>query len=467
MELMHLPNELLEHVVGYTLPAGFEGLALTCKRFHALCTAFLAYHNRLRWHFQKFHYYKTKEVVKSRLAILQTSDAISSAFNLIARIAVEPVVAHYIQEADFANDSEISMGKPRNFVTDGSRDEAMMRLLAGSPHLKQAGLDWKEYWAIIQEDLNDGRYSQHAAAFALTLLPNVKFLGLPKWWKPQGAPNTLIDTMISKARNNPSCSTCLAQVTSLVGHGCADGRFNLDWAASFLTLPQVQYFGATWCKGGSDRNTALKYEALESVSFVHASIDEIEIARFLQKTPRLKTFKFWHSPEDIDPTQGWDLCQFVTAIEHKVGDHLVDLSVLLNDEPTTTVSPGRASLCGFKSLERLQLPLEIVSCNLTAAASDFPESLVRDLIPASVTHVSFVSCGTDEEAKALAIIFHDFPAVKAQAPSLKEIHLTLPAEATELYRDHFAKVSAEIEKAGVIFKEEQWIQSVTWEDEED
>lgn len=56
--------------------------------------------------------------------------------------------------------------------------------------------------------------------------------------------------------------------------------------------------------------------------------------------------------------------------------------------------------------------------------------------------------------------------MKAQALSLKEIHLTLPAEATELYRDHFAKVSADIEKAGVVFKEEQWIQSVTWDDEE-
>lgn len=145
MELMHLPNDLLEHIVGYTLPEGLESFALTCKRFHALCTAFLAYHNRLRWHFQKFHYYKTKEGVKSRLAILQIPNAISSAFNLITRIAVEPVVARYIQEADFVKDSEISIGKPRHFVTDGSHDEAMMRLLAGSPYLKQAGLDWREY----------------------------------------------------------------------------------------------------------------------------------------------------------------------------------------------------------------------------------------------------------------------------------------------------------------------------------
>ncbi|OKP00059.1 hypothetical protein PENSUB_8257, partial [Penicillium subrubescens] len=423
----------------------------------------------------KFHYYRTNQVVKSRLAILQVPDAISSAFNLIARIAVEPIVAHYIQEADFVKDGELSKGKPHDFVTRGSHDGAMMRLLASSPYLKQAGLDWKEYWAVMQEDLDAGRYSQYAAAFVLSLLPNIKVLGLPKWWMPQAASDKLIETVICKARKNPTCSssTGLVQLTNLIGHGCADGRFNLDWESCFLTLPHIRYFGATWCKGGSERrrSSAQKYEALELVCFVNASIDSIEIASFLQNTPRLTTFKFWHSAGNIDPTQGWGLCQFVMAIGHHVGDHLVELSILLDDDPHTTISPGRASLGGFKRLETFQLPLEIVSCNLiataTATASDVFELLTRDLIPASVTHLSLVSCGTDKEAKALAAIFHDFPAVKAQTPSLREIRLTLPAEATGLYGDHFDKVSAEIEMAGVVFREEQRIQAVAWDDEED
>lgn len=97
---MHLPNELLEHIIRYTLPDGFGSLALTWKHIHTLWTPFLANHNRLRWHFQRFHYHKTKDVVNSRLAILEIPNAISSAFNLIASIAVEPFVAHYIQEAD-------------------------------------------------------------------------------------------------------------------------------------------------------------------------------------------------------------------------------------------------------------------------------------------------------------------------------------------------------------------------------
>lgn len=103
-------------------------------------------------------------------------NTISSAFNLIARIAVEPIVAQYIHLADFCPDNELSEGENQRLVTDQSRDEAVKRRLAESAVLKQAGLDWKEYYAAIEKDFNAARYSQHAAAFLLTLLPNAKIL---------------------------------------------------------------------------------------------------------------------------------------------------------------------------------------------------------------------------------------------------------------------------------------------------
>ena len=100
MNFMDFPNELLEIVVIHALPESFESLALSCKRIYALCTSFLEHHNALRWHFQNFHYCKTNKPYKLNQELLTFRDTISSAFNLIARIAIEPVVAHYIQEAD-------------------------------------------------------------------------------------------------------------------------------------------------------------------------------------------------------------------------------------------------------------------------------------------------------------------------------------------------------------------------------
>lgn len=76
----------------------------------------------------------------------------------------------------------------------------MERLLAESPDLAEAGLDWKEYYTEIKEDLEAYRYSQYAATFLLTLLPNVETLTLPKCWKPLEATDKLLDVVVRKVR---------------------------------------------------------------------------------------------------------------------------------------------------------------------------------------------------------------------------------------------------------------------------
>ncbi len=77
---------------------------------------------------------------------------------------------------------------------------AVVRLLADSRDLAEAGLDWEEYNAKIEEDLEYHRYSQYAAAFLLTLLPNVETLTLPKCWKPNEATDKLINVVVRKVR---------------------------------------------------------------------------------------------------------------------------------------------------------------------------------------------------------------------------------------------------------------------------
>lgn len=53
-----------------------------------------------------------------------------SAFNLIALIAVEPVIAHYIQEADFENDSLFTRGKSREIATNMTMMELWLNYLS-------------------------------------------------------------------------------------------------------------------------------------------------------------------------------------------------------------------------------------------------------------------------------------------------------------------------------------------------
>lgn len=87
----------------------------------------------------------------------------------------------------------------------------MVRLLANSPYLEQADLDWREYYAEVEEDLKAARYSQHAAAFLLTLLLNVEMLMLPRLWMLLDATDKLIDAVV---RSRISLATGLASPRS-------------------------------------------------------------------------------------------------------------------------------------------------------------------------------------------------------------------------------------------------------------
>jgi hypothetical protein len=490
MGLLHLPTQLLSVIVQYVLSGdGFESLALTCKTCHALCLPFIQNHNKfnkLREHYQKFEYYKPspgQRFEKDRLCwLLWYPDNISSAFNLIARIAAEPDIARYIEQAEFDQDCQCTKGGLREIITrsaladetpDEGREEAVIRLLANSSDLKQAGLDWKEYYAAIEEDFNTGQYSQYCAAFVLTLLPNLKRLRLPEQWNygAFAAPDQLLDTVVSKARL-PGSKSSLSQVTILEGNECDMAtEFDIDMASPFLTLPYLQSFEAQRCTSAdSHRNTVGEYAALENVSFRDTHLDEIAVGNFVQHTPNLKSFMYSYSGNP----RAWDLCKMIKEIERGVGSHLKELYMLYEskntmdadtgEEMNNSLAPGKLSLHGLQRIERLQLPLEIAVCNLNPATADCPASLI-DLIPASVSHLSFVSYGTDDEAKTFEFLFHAFS--RSQVPSLQEFHLSIPGNATELYKQSWAKVSKNMEKAGILLVHEEHDDPAVWLDRND
>lgn len=324
MALTQLPTELLNQIVLHTLPEGFEGLALSCKRLHALCIPSFEHYNNLHWHFRDFTYCKTDKSFKFKEHLLRFPDTATSAFNLISRIAIEPVVGRYIQEADFGRDSWLntrlnldpSWPTNREETTYEDRDEAVRRLLAHSSYLREAGLDWKEYYSAIEEDLKAARYSQHAAVFALTLLPNLKRFSLPLRWSPTTATEKLLDTVIHRAKQAPPKSMpSLAQVTA-VKEEKRHSRFELDWVTPFIALPRIQSFRGPRCigEGSNDESLGSRYlhsgfnSTVEVLDFWNASIEEVVIAKFLKHTPCLKSLRYGHSTKDSEGCQDWDLC---------------------------------------------------------------------------------------------------------------------------------------------------------------
>ena len=487
MALTRLPTELLETIITHVLPEGFESLALTCRKIYTLCIPFIQRHNALYSRFHRFTYHGN---------LKDPSSTIATASELIRRIAVEPIVARYIQYANFKLDSPRSHIIPRGFIGDFDCREDVIRLFADCPYLDQAGVDWKKYLDKIEEELNVDelpRYSQHAAAFLLTLLPNVKKLTLPQYWEPLDASDKLIDAIVLKTKqSNSLCDRpSLAQVTRFAPSVplASQYRFDLGLAGPFLALPRIRSFRGPSCVVMDDNHKSIKNydfgETLETVLFVACCVDDVGIADFLKNTKRLKTLRYSHSTKHNVSIQCWDICKFISAIKRQVGSHLVELSISIR-EPFGSIAPGKVSMRDFPCLRQLEFPLEIVLCNITVASSrvytlreshvggssdhelDCDMLFIGDLVPASVSILSLISHGIDHHDKALHVLFWDFAAKKETTlPALKEIHLICPDGADDAYKDHCTRLLAETQKAGVDLHLEPWPHSgaLRWDGE--
>jgi hypothetical protein len=457
MAFTHLPNEILEEIIIDSLPEGFESLALTCKEIFALCCPFIGHHNKLRAHFREFWYgYRPRMYNKM---LVTRPYPLMSACMLIAQIAVEPVVARYIQHGDFHEDSQFSRyteKSTRRLQEHPHFEESVIRLLADSPYLKEAGLDWKEYYATMKEDFLEHRYSQYAAVFLLTLLPNVNRTRLPWWWKSLETTDKLLDVISRRARqatllhDRPS----MAQVKMFTVHSYFAG------ATAFLNLPQLRYFKCcNSIKDHRDSSSTYQYggtfENIEVVNLSHVAKDEESLVAFLQQTPCLKSLHYSHSTEQHFVRQDWDFCKLIAAMERQVGTHIVKLCLSIHTFHGNIVR-GQTSMCGFQRLEKLEFPLEIAMSNLSISAPAegelyYPEFFVRDLVPASVSGLSLLSDGKDRHEKALDAMFHDFATRKtSEFPALQEIHLSCLEDADNAYKQQCHKLVIEAGDAGVL-----------------
>ena len=463
MILLHLPTEILEEIASHTIPEGLESFVLTCHRLYELCTPYVQDYTTLRSQFRNFDYYE------------DTSDPINTirtAFDVITRISLEPMVARYIRHADFAKDSYFTQGRPRE------ADGAVLRLFSSSPYLREAGLDWQSFYNTIEEDLQAVRYSQHAASFLMTLLPNLETLRLPKRWKPDGTSDKLIETIVhragmsGKSLNVPS----LAQVSELKSSTAlvALDSFDLDWISPFLTLPRLRSFRGPSCVSvTSDGHCKLMPSIPESgfsknlvvVDLMACCIDHFGIANFLEYTPHLRMLRYSHMAKVHTSPLEWDICRFINAIKGKVGRSLEELSVSLWS-PYGIIGSSQASMNGFEQLRLLELPLEMVEYHMAALTAsqispmgngiDEPvegrsldsEPSYLDLVPDTVRELSLIARGTAGDAKVLKTMFEHLPEAST-ALSLREIQLSCPEKAHEAYKEQCTKLLEQTRRIGV------------------
>jgi hypothetical protein len=493
MALLELADELLALIVSDAIPEGFESLCLSCRRLYMLCKPFIKQHNVLRSHFRKFDYF-----VKDRYPSL----TIRTSFELIARIAEEPVVARYIEHADFSMDLRLPLGGRLWFMEDnGYRPETVRDLFASSRYL--SGTDWQDYFAQYEQGLEDNRYSQAASAFLLTLLPNIKSVTLPLKWTSDKETEKLLDAIVDHARqpDTTSINAGLSVLTTLkTGFSFAMRQgFVLNKITPLLALPHIHTFhGRTSISHDESGERSSLCQSLprpvggtlQRAHLLGSNLDGPAMEYFLRYTPRLKTLVYSHSDKQLSRT--WDICALVTTIGKEVGSHLEELSITKH-EFAGEIALGTATLREFPHLHKLEIPLDLAKCVIRSAAhlksreskgtdstADTDQShvdlLMCGLVPASVTRLFLRSDEWDrstdfndsmgllemddgvqvfegrpqQHERTLETMFQDFAEKKeAQLPSLKEIRLHYPRTADEAYKARCQSLVSEAEKVGV------------------
>jgi len=484
MALLELADELLALIVDHTIPEGFESLCLSCRKFHTLCKPLLKHHNELRSHFRNFDY-----LLKDKYPSL----TIRTPFELIARIAEEPVVARYIEHADFKADLRLPVGGRLWIMErDGYRPETVRDLFASSKYL--SGTESQDYFEKYERGLEDNQYTQAASSFLLTLLPNVKTVVLPFRWTHDKETDKLFEAIVHHARqpNATSTNASLALVTTLktgFSYAMRQGLV-LNKITPLLALPNIHTFhGPTSISDIEAREPSSPRQpipppvggTLEIAYLRGCNLDGPTMKYFLRYTPRLKTLVYSHSDKQL--SRVWDICDLVTTIGKEAGSHLEELSITKR-EFSGKIALGTATMRDFPRLHKLEIPLDLATCVIRSAAhlgadpadQSHVNLLMCGLVPASVTRLFLTSeewKSRDDDHNSTALsetidgvqvfegrpqqhkqtletMFHCFAEKKdEQLPCLKEIRMSCHWSADEALKARCESLRAELESVGV------------------
>ncbi|KAK5125759.1 hypothetical protein LTR85_012035 [Meristemomyces frigidus] len=323
MALLNLPPELLDDIIGHTLPDGLESFALSCKTVYAIGKEHIARHNAYKREWKHFAYSEGGPAARPRTAL-----------QLVHAIAQDRHIAYYIEnmylrndEVDGAQQREAASATLERIRTDEISLRAIKRLLADSPYLKAAEQNPEVWWRRIQldDEYPDEPETNYATVFLLTLLPNVRELTLPFDWKNlPGAdesflrPNAthlpsilwpprvwpVLDAIAQQAGTGVTGGAALGKLERVLPYADAsyDTRNGLRELGAFMAFPALRELYACNCVAVQDGYTGIPFKwrypdlkaGLSRIELAGCCIDADGISELVKHTPRLQTLKYSH-----------------------------------------------------------------------------------------------------------------------------------------------------------------------------
>jgi hypothetical protein len=446
MSFLELPAELLFSIVEHVMPEGFESLMMSCRTIYATGKDLVERHNALRRKYRTFKY----------------DSEIQCSLQLLCLIAKDPLIARYIEAADFSSDhipcSLQDLEQRSASLAGASTISTIRSLVHESICLRVADESPDEWLSKIEHQSKVADDAFHASTFLLTTLTNLSNLTLPKFWDVYPAIarlntygdaggislHALLQSIVSKACDTASQSPALGKLTHI--HPFLDAgyesRADLQTLDPFLALPSLRklsiasltaHRGFEWQQPSITSN-------ITSIEMACCCMTGQQLGKLLLHTPKLRSFKYSHETKWHGICHEWNYSAFILSVGHHCGNTLRELSVTV-DTCYGDTGGAETDLKDFTVLEDLELDvgaflypsLEYILRDLDFHEENCVSRTVSDwtlhdipclaeLLPLTLKRLRLV-CGTGlDEPIALQQLFnHLKDRSEAEVPILNEI----------------------------------------------
>ncbi|KAF2801223.1 hypothetical protein K505DRAFT_227205 [Melanomma pulvis-pyrius CBS 109.77] len=466
MNLLDLAPELLDEIITWCMPLGFESFALSCKTVYSYCKHKIILHNTLRKRWRR-----VTNRFPGRADIL----------HILHEIAKEPLIARYITSislwelrgqiqkdknglgADLRNDA-IAMQRTKDLILSSELPR----------YLKEANIEPEEWWTqfLVHHPWDNVKDSGDPSGITgnepylflslLFLLPNLQSLTpSPNWgqldWGTEDCHEyqlpllSVLDAFVrvsGKAQYMGQPLTNLKTIYPCRRQGCHIRMplRNIQW---FLQILSVMTVYATSCLGVDDGITGIPFswhtESISSnvtrIKLAFCCMDEDNISKLLCNTPQLQIFKYGHECKWYDCEYEWDAGSFVTAIARRCGQTITELAITCHC--VDYIKNGVTTFNNFPKLKKLEVDI-IALCGPPEESGqvhgemvELPDGVKKwevdelpclaTMLPASLESLEVNIDFTDREETALKALLEGFREQwVARLPELKKILFRQP-----------------------------------------
>jgi len=487
MHLLNLPAEILQKVVGLTIPNDFENVAVSCRILHAASTPFVATHNQRRKRFRDFKYSVVTWIDPNLPATddegrqestgqpsqelnlihggwddavtVATGIAVETVLDLLRHIAEEPAVARYIRSADFSTDvstrvaqMDRDFGHRRCALGAGPSDAKLSELVRASTYLHEAGVDTETWLEAMVKQSETMEKSLHLDVFLLTLLPDIVTLTPTHQWKfyrSESASSDLqsvLDVIVRRANDVslPDASLARLQVVYPFCRGGYDTRIPLECNTPFLALDSLREFQAGSCIALDDGYTGISFDPsyerygknLEKIALESCIIGGNELRMLLSRTPNLKLLYLNHEVKWHGCGCNWDVGASICTIMDQVGATLESLHIAAND--LNSYGTTLMDMTDFRKLKHLVMDLDMLKGLEYDRVNGEPDDddppieggpipRLVDLLPRSAELVHIYSIGGSVKHFEFSKLFDGLVQEhRSKLPNLRSLSFTIP-----------------------------------------